>query len=409
MRILLIHAFGHRIGGIEVYLLHLASALQRRGHEIALVYQEPIPAGGQPILDPRSPAWCLTDSDAGHILGAVREWNPDIAYAHQLVSDSVLAPILNQWPAVYFAHTYVGVCVSGGKCWKWPRPRVCRRTLGWGCLVHYFPHGCGGLNPAVMWRLFRTQQKDQDRLRRFQRIATHSDAMREEYIRHGFPADRLVKVPFWVSGLAVPTESGPAIGPDEPLRLLFLGRCEIVKGGGVLLESLPALASRLGRRVELTLAGEGPQRDRWRALASRVMDQEPRVRIECPGWLEAARRDAAFASAHVLVVPSLWPEPFGMTGIEAGFHGVPAVAFDVGGIREWLVDGVNGHLAPGDPPTAQGLTDALAKAISPPAHYERLRIAALAATRRFSESAHLDALGLLFEQCRREFPAADSG
>ena len=50
------------------------------------------------------------------------------------------------------------------------------------------------------------------------------------------------------------------------------------------------------------------------------------------------------------MVPSIWPEPFGQVGPEAGLYGVPAAAFAVGGTPSWLTDGVNGRLAPGDPP-----------------------------------------------------------
>src|SRR6185312_7262767 len=39
-------------------------------------------------------------------------------------------------------------------------------------------------------------------------------------------------------------------------------------------------------------------------------------------------------------------EPFGMVGIEAMRHGLPIVAFDAGGIKEWLIDGDNGYLVP---------------------------------------------------------------
>ena len=44
-----------------------------------------------------------------------------------------------------------------------------------------------------------------------------------------------------------------------------------------------------------------------------------------------------------------------MVGIEAGAYGLPAVAFDVGGISDWLIPGFSGELAPGNPPAAEGL------------------------------------------------------
>jgi glycosyltransferase involved in cell wall biosynthesis len=79
------------------------------------------------------------------------------------------------------------------------------------------------------------------------------------------------------------------------------------------------------------------------------------------------------------VVPSVWPEPFGLVGPEAAAYGVPAAAYAVGGIPDWLQDGVNGHLAPGNPPMAAGLADAIVNCLGDPAHYEQLRRGALAA------------------------------
>jgi glycosyltransferase involved in cell wall biosynthesis len=44
------------------------------------------------------------------------------------------------------------------------------------------------------------------------------------------------------------------------------------------------------------------------------------------------------------VLSSVWPEPFGAVGLEAMRYGVPVVAFDAGGIREWLISAYNGYL-----------------------------------------------------------------
>lgn len=47
--------------------------------------------------------------------------------------------------------------------------------------------------------------------------------------------------------------------------------------------------------------------------------------------------------ASVHIAPSLY-EPFGLTGLEAMSCGTPTVAFDVGGFKDYLTDGVSGYL-----------------------------------------------------------------
>lgn len=75
--------------------------------------------------------------------------------------------------------------------------------------------------------------------------------------------------------------------------------------------------------------------------------------------------------------------------------GIPVAAFDVGGVRSWLIDGVNGRLAPGDPPTARGLAIAIAYCLRDEATYRTLCRGATAMAARFCRDSHVAELNTI--------------
>ena len=68
--------------------------------------------------------------------------------------------------------------------------------------------------------------------------------------------------------------------------------------------------------------------------------------VHFKGFVSRQELKNYYLESSVFVVSSLWPEPFGLTGPEAMRYGLPVVAFDAGGIGEWLIDGENGFLVP---------------------------------------------------------------
>ena len=114
------------------------------------------------------------------------------------------------------------------------------------------------------------------------------------------------------------------------------------------------------------------------------------------GWLNGDQRWAALREATLLALPSSWPEPFGLVGLEAAALGIPAVAFDVGGVREWLRVGINGYLAPGNPPRAAGLADALVEALTDADELRAMGARAVGVAREMSLDRHLDCLESIF-------------
>jgi glycosyltransferase involved in cell wall biosynthesis len=73
--------------------------------------------------------------------------------------------------------------------------------------------------------------------------------------------------------------------------------------------------------------------------------------------------------AAVVAVPSQWPEPFGLVGIEALAEGRPVVACDSGGISDWAREELGASLVPPGRPDL--LAEALDRALSDPDQAER--------------------------------------
>jgi glycosyltransferase involved in cell wall biosynthesis len=172
--------------------------------------------------------------------------------------------------------------------------------------------------------------------------------------------------------------------------VLFLGRMTPLKGGDLLVRAIARAQERLGRSLRLVMAGVGPSLDSWRTLARTCG-----IDAHFPGWVSGAVRDGLIRDAALLAVPSRWPEPFGLTGLEAAARGVPAVAFAVGGIAEWLHDGINGLLV--RDVNAAALGDAVAAALGDAAHYETLRQGARRIAREFTLDRHLSTLERVLE------------
>jgi glycosyltransferase involved in cell wall biosynthesis len=403
MRIAVLNWSRRRVGGTETYLGNVIPELARLGHELFFWYETDEPRDREAVGLPEGvPGLCVGEVGARAAVEALRRWRPDLLYTHSLLSPRLEAETLAVAPSVFFAHDYYGTCVGGAKTFKRPEVRPCERRFGPACLAHYFPRRCGGLSPLTMLRRYRLQSKRLELLRRYDAVLTHSAHMRDEYLNHGLPPDRVHRIRYYARGPQGVTDGrgGGGAGKSD-VRLLFTGRMDAHKGGGVLIEALPLVREKLGRPVSVTFAGDGPARPVWERAAAAAQRLDGGLKIAFTGWAPRARVEELYEEADLLIFPSLWPEPFGLAGPEAGLHGLPVAAFDVGGVSEWLTDGVNGHLAPGRPPTAEGFAGAIVECLRDPSAYARLRQGAREAAARFSLQNHLAELTNVFDSLQR--------
>ncbi|MGE0882734.1 MAG: glycosyltransferase family 4 protein [Blastocatellales bacterium] len=395
MRIAIVNHHRNLIGGVESYLSQLLPALQDYGHQVAFWSDDQADPGRPQISIPFGmPSWSVAESGEQSALAALVDWQPDVIFAHGLRLPDLEKRIQRIAPAVFFAHAYYGVCISGAKTFRHPNVKVCDRRFGWQCFLHYYPRRCGGLNPVTMVREYERQADRLALLANYRAIAVASEHMADEYRKYGL--GHLVKVVgLPINPLAEMASANRQLQGEW--RLLFLGRMDELKGGDVFLESLPLAQFESGKRLHITFAGDGPMKEQWRQKSVKLTNDHPGLKFEFTGWVTAEQRSALFQRTDLLVVPSLWPEPFGLVGLEAGQYGVPAVAFRVGGIESWLDDGINGLWVNPEGRREQNLGRAIIRCLKDPDFYNQMARGAAEQASKFSLDAHVRNLMPLLE------------
>lgn len=368
MRLLLANWTNRRVGGAEVFIERAASALSRRGHDVGIMVELECDAAEQAIDWPATAPPAFIARSPADVTQIIHEFAADVVYVNGLLDPAIEHAAVDDAPrAVLSAHGYYGACISGTKTWQrtLTGPRVCTKKFDSTCLLHYAPHGCGGLHPIRLARDYALQRARREMLPRYDAVIVHSEHMRQEYERLGMKATCIHHPPpIWPASEIRERETRL---PTDAIRLAFVGRTERLKGGPELLRAADLVARALGQRVRVEFAGDGPDLDAWKSLARRyAKNVEARFlgKLGKPGLAEL------FARVDLLVVPSIWPEPYGMVGLEAAAFGAPSVAFDVGGIRDWLSDRETGKLARA--PSVRSLARAILWCIESPDRLRRL-------------------------------------
>ncbi len=111
---------------------------------------------------------------------------------------------------------------------------------------------------------------------------------------------------------------------------VFLGRLDRTKGAALALEALAQLESR-GLRVRLTIVGSGPEES---ALQRQAEALGLKGQVEFVGVRRGAELAALLNEHRVIVIPSLWEEPFGVVALEGIACGCVPVAAHSGGLPD---------------------------------------------------------------------------
>jgi glycosyltransferase involved in cell wall biosynthesis len=392
MRILLANDGFGDAGGVQNYLDALAGGLAARGHQLAILHRDGAPGACAGDATRSLPQFSTSTEGLSAALNRVSRWAPDVCFSHNMDALDIDRGLMARWPVVKFMHGYSGTCISGQKRFGFPTARPCGRRFGAACLALYGPRHCGELNAGTFVRQYRWAQEQHALLADYSAIVVASDHMRDEFVRNGVPQSRVHVHQLFATHAERPPDclTPPASDVDS---VAFVGRMTALKGGDLLVDAVAEASAMLGRSIRLLLIGDGPQRPIWERRAA-----DRNVSCTASGWLTGHDRWTWLSKADVLAVPSTWPEPFGLVGLEAAALGIPAIAFDVGGIREWLRPGLNGCVVPANPPRATTFAAALAAMLSDRDRLRAMRAAAVVVAREMSLERHLDRLEPLLMQ-----------
>lgn len=131
---------------------------------------------------------------------------------------------------------------------------------------------------------------------------------------------------------------------ERPIRFLYLGRLEAIKGVSTLCEAFLHVATGTPD-AELHIVGFGTQEEALRE----AYEEHPCITFH--GAVYGDAKQALVGRCDVQVVPSEWAEVFGNVIVEAYAFGMPVIASCSGGMPEVIVEGQTGFLVPpGDVP-----------------------------------------------------------
>lgn len=318
------------VGGIERHAHDLAGSLRARGHQVILLHGDA--EGRDPERYARPFARVLPVGEVGRVRRTL-----DVVWVHRADHPNELVPFAGL-PLLVSTHDHDLTCVRSHRYLFDLTP--CHRPPGAACVTH----GCVAVRdrrpearlPIALRSPFRLRAR-LHAIAEMAPLVACSRYVADNVIAAGVPAERVQVLH------PIPPEDGAAPAPPPRSRRLgVVGNLLRGKGVDIAIEALRWLA----QDVTLEVVGDGPSRESLERLGRKLAPG----RVRFHGWVPPSRLGAIYEDLAAVVVPSRWPEPFGMTGIEAMRRGRAVIGAAHGGIPEWLHPSRAGRLfRPGSP------------------------------------------------------------
>ncbi|MFT7170148.1 MAG: glycosyltransferase involved in cell wall biosynthesis [Paracoccaceae bacterium] len=382
--------------GTEIYTFNIASEMQRRGHDVTILTRSG-PEGDEPEFNLRREEFqglrvirmthrldfadlresYLRTGPEMAFREVLAEVEPDLVHFQHLIHMSAgLVDIARRrgLATVITCHDYWALCARVQMIR--PDGAICPSNMGSGCYLCIKEKGLDRVEQAakldgrikagkIVGRLAELMSKVgigpqgvQSRAQDFRQLQERTNVVPAAYAAADLriSPSRFLRDKYLESGAFEPhtflysdngmrTDHVEALSktpdPDGRIRFGFVGSLVWYKGGEVLIQAIKRLADGpLAERVHLHIyGGFDPETDEHHQQLATLAEGAP---VTFHGRFDNSRLSEVYADIDVLVVPSVWYENSPITIHEAYLTRTPVLASDIGGMAEYVRDGLDG-------------------------------------------------------------------
>ena len=178
-------------------------------------------------------------------------------------------------------------------------------------------------NPIFWAAIYLPYVARRNALKSVDKFIAISDFVKGILMKHGVPASKIAKI---YNIAEIPNNNLEIKGLKLKNKKVIstIGTLDKIKGVDVALKAF----SKIKGNAVLLIAGEGPEKSRLIALAEELKIKDKVIFL---GKIDQRYIPFIYKNSDIILLPSLWPEPFSRVPMEAAFFKKPILASAIGG------------------------------------------------------------------------------
>lgn len=264
----------------------------------------------------------------------------DLIHIHSVSNKDLVKFCLDKKPVIRSMHEPRMFCPGRQKFFL-KSETICQKPFGLHCCIHAYTERCqdSRVPLEVMKSYANVNFEINYAAKRYKYMLAMSDYIKKESVLAGIPEQNIIVNPYFTP--AVNISNDVLVDKKDTKRIVFVGRLHPSKGVHTLIRSLKNILKNQNN-VLLDVIGDGSFKNEVTNLIS--SENIPIEKVILHGWLSHSETVKKIENGYLVVFPSIYPEAFGIVGIEAMMYAKPVVAFDAGGVSTWLQNNITGFL-----------------------------------------------------------------